>query len=359
MPFFKKRGRAMKLPNGFGTVYKLSGKRRKPYVARKTVGWKIDKETGKTKQIYKTIGYYETRAKGLEALANYNANPYDVDAAKITFAELYNKMVNANYFKKLSDSSKKAYHISFEGSKTLHDMPFIEIRKPHMQACVDAIKKGGYATRKKYKVTYSAMYKLAAEMDIIEKNYAKFIDIGDNESTKCKTPFTLKEIALIWQHVNDLEYLDTVLILIYSGMRISEMLELETKNIDLENGIMRGGNKTFAGINRIIPIHSKIKPFIEKYYNKGHEYLITYANGNPITYSNYRDTYFDQFMESLSMEHLPHETRHTFISLMDTAGANKVCLDRIIGHAGKGIREKVYTHKDIDELKVNIELIKC
>lgn len=39
----------MKLANGVGTVYKLSGKRRNPYIVRKTVGWKIDVETGKCK----------------------------------------------------------------------------------------------------------------------------------------------------------------------------------------------------------------------------------------------------------------------------------------------------------------------
>ena len=41
----------MKLPNGFGSVFKLSGNRRNPYVARKTQGWEIDPATGKSKQI--------------------------------------------------------------------------------------------------------------------------------------------------------------------------------------------------------------------------------------------------------------------------------------------------------------------
>lgn len=34
----------MRLPNGFGSVYKLSGNRRKPWVARKTTGWTFDEE---------------------------------------------------------------------------------------------------------------------------------------------------------------------------------------------------------------------------------------------------------------------------------------------------------------------------
>lgn len=40
----------MRLPNGYGSVTKLSGKRRKPYVARVTVGWTTDKTTETTSQ---------------------------------------------------------------------------------------------------------------------------------------------------------------------------------------------------------------------------------------------------------------------------------------------------------------------
>ena len=72
----------MKLPNGFGTVYKLSGNRRNPYVAKKTKGWENDPKTGKSKQLYTVVGYYPTRKEALTALAEFNANPYDVNAAK-------------------------------------------------------------------------------------------------------------------------------------------------------------------------------------------------------------------------------------------------------------------------------------
>ena len=62
----------MKLPNGFGSVYKLSGNRRKPYRAIVTERWQIDTETGKWKQKRKTIGYYESKKEALQALADYN-----------------------------------------------------------------------------------------------------------------------------------------------------------------------------------------------------------------------------------------------------------------------------------------------
>lgn len=40
----------MRMPNGYGSVYKLSGKRRNPYVARKTIGF-----NEKNQPIYKII----------------------------------------------------------------------------------------------------------------------------------------------------------------------------------------------------------------------------------------------------------------------------------------------------------------
>lgn len=47
----------MKLPNGYGSVVKLSGKRRKPYMVRKTVGYHIDPIKEKKVAEYIIIGY--------------------------------------------------------------------------------------------------------------------------------------------------------------------------------------------------------------------------------------------------------------------------------------------------------------
>ncbi len=69
----------MKHPNGYGSVVKLKGKRRRPFCARKTVGY-----DEKSHPIYKPIGYYVKREDALMALAEYNRNPYDIDLAKIT-----------------------------------------------------------------------------------------------------------------------------------------------------------------------------------------------------------------------------------------------------------------------------------
>ena len=62
-------------------------------------------------------------------------------------------------------------------------------------------------------------------------------------------------------------------------------------------------------------------------------------------------------MARLGMAHVPHECRHTFESLLDSAGANRKCIDLLMGHVSKDTGNRVYNHKTIEELRLNIELI--
>ena len=76
----------MRMPNSFGSVYKLPGKRRRPYVARKTMGY-----TAEGQQIKKIIGYSETKQGAIQLLADYNNNPFDVDIAGISVIRLFDQ----------------------------------------------------------------------------------------------------------------------------------------------------------------------------------------------------------------------------------------------------------------------------
>jgi len=73
----------MRNPNGYGTVAKLSGNRRRPFIVKKVIGW-----NNKGHPIYDIVGYTETREAGNLLLAEYNRDPWDVDRAKITMKEL-------------------------------------------------------------------------------------------------------------------------------------------------------------------------------------------------------------------------------------------------------------------------------
>lgn len=340
----------MKLPNGYGSVYKLSGKRRKPYGARKTVGWD---DNGK--QIYKIIGYYATRKEALTALADYNNNPYNLDSNTITFAEVFDKW-KENKYNDISRSAINGYNAAFDTSAPLHDVKFVEIKTSHLQNIINSCGKG-YATLRKIKSLYSQMYRYAMQNDIISKDYSAYVELGRNEDEGTRKPFTEKEIKKLFSVEKSIEFVDTILIMIYSGLRIGELLLIKPEDVDLDNRTIRGGIKTDAGKNRLVPINSKIYPFIKKRIEQSNEYLIVNSKGEKMKYDNYYKEKWIPIMEMLNMKHKPHDARHTFATLMSNAEANPTSIKKLIGHSSYVTTEKIYTHKDIEELRKAIELI--
>ena len=111
----------MKLPNGYGSVIKLGGKRRKPYAARITTSWTED-----GKQEKKYLGYFKTRQEAMKALADYNENPFDLAAREITFADLYERWCKVKYKDK---PVLGIYTAAYKKLEPLHNMKFSEIRK--------------------------------------------------------------------------------------------------------------------------------------------------------------------------------------------------------------------------------------
>lgn len=81
----------MKLPNGFGSVYKLIWQTPAAMGGSQTFGWEFDEKGQKVKQKQQAIGYYATRQEAMTALVQYNENPYDLNFNKTTFSEVYEK----------------------------------------------------------------------------------------------------------------------------------------------------------------------------------------------------------------------------------------------------------------------------
>ncbi len=347
----------MRNPNGYGSITKLSGNRRKPYMVRITDGRIATDDGIKISRI--VLGYYSTRKEAVQALAEFNTKPYDLKQKGITFDEVY-KMWSEKKFKKISGQSATSYKTSFKHAVTIKDMPIRDIKTVHMQKTIDDCS-AGYQTKKALRSFYNQVFEFALENDLIEKSYTPFLDIGEKETVISRTVFTKLEISALWDVLERMEYIDTVLILIYSGMRVGELLEMQCCNVDLKEKtmkIVRAKNKSSL---RTVPIHDKILPLVEKQLQNslalGCPTLIANSNGKPFTYSNYQQKRWSQIMEQLGMEHLPHDTRHTFASLADSAGLQKLCIKRIMGHESKDITDRVYTHKDINELLEQINLI--
>lgn len=360
-----RNGKPTKLPNGYGTIYKMTGKRSKPFRAMKTDKWVLDATTGKSKQIRITVGYYATREEAMIALADFNENPYDIKTDSITFSEVYEKW-SENYFPALSNpSSIRTVKAAYAYCNGLYDMRMRDIRVSHLEGTIlDA--QVGDSTKGRIKSLFNMMYKYAVAHDIVDKDYASVMFANGNPIKRGRTkeviPFTQEEVLLLWDNIN-VAFADMVLIGIYTGWRPQELAILKVADIDLEAGTMLGGLKTDAGKNRIVPIHSLIRPLIENRMREAaamqSEFLFNDANGQQGTYMTY-DKYrkrFDKVMKHLKLSHRPHETRHTFITKAKSCNMDEYILKLIVGHAIDDITEKVYTHRTIEQLKAEMEKI--
>ena len=346
----------MKNPNGYGSVTRLTGKRRKPFWVRKTVGF-----NDKGHPIYETIGYCSTREEGNILLAEYNKNPWNIEQANITLQELFD-LWKEKKAPKLTESNQKALIYTFKHVKKLSGMKYAEIRSYHMQDCIDTCG-CGYSTQGAIKSFWGHMDKFALELDVIKKMYSDLLT-SDSIPETSRERFSDDEIKKVWKMWEDFkagkefpeeihaENSDIVLILLYSGFRISELFEMKTENVDLDQQTFKGGMKTAAGKNRIVPIHSAILPMVKDRVQQGSDLFLS------IPKHTFRRRTWLPLMKYLGMDHTPHECRHTFESVLDSKGANRRCIDLMMGHSSKDVGNRVYNHKTLEELKEAIELFK-
>lgn len=344
----------MKLPNGYGSIYKLSGKRRKPWIVRKTVGWKIDPVTHKSKQQYITIGNYTTRADAMAALANYNENPYDIKTNSITFSDVY-ELWSKEHFETIVPSACRTWKSAFSYCKPIYNMRFKDLRATHLDGVIKDADVGA-PTKARIKSLFNMLFKYALKNDIVDKNYAELCNSVKKGKPKIiRIPFSNDEIEMLWNNL-DIPFADMVLIGIYSGWRPQELAILQVSDVNLEAHTFRGGLKTEAGKNRIVPIHPAIYELVKKNYitakASGSKYLFNDPNGQNGTYMTY-DKYrgrFNKINARLHFQHRPHDTRHTFITLAKSAGVDEYILKLIVGHAINDVTEATYTHRTIEQL---------
>lgn len=342
----------MRLPNGYGSIYKLSGNRRRPWCVRKTTGWKDNGQP-----IYTFVGYYPTRQEALSALADYNKDPYDLQLSSVTFAELYERW-SEEHFQKISHSGVNSYSSAYRSCEKIGSMRVVDIKLDHLQQTMDDSGKNS-PTLKTMKNLFGLMYDYAVVHEIItpdKREMIRYLDTSKpgNPNKMDRKIFTHKEIQKLWEMQDANAYIPVILIMIYSGVRIGELLALEKTDVHLdERWFYVKEAKTVAGI-REVPIAEKIVPAIEKWISRPCDRLICSGADAPLPYYTFRDNYWKAVMDILDMDHKPHDTRHTCISLLTEAGVDQRIIRKIVGHKGQGVTETVYTHL---KLPVKLEAI--
>ena len=338
-------------PNGFGSVVKMSGNRRKPFGVRITVG---RKDNGQ--QIYKYIGYYETRTDAIIALSEFNKMPYDIDANNITLAEVYKRYINDGS-QNISPASAKLNKTCFNHCVKLHKVVFKNLRKAHLQGVIDNLETP--TAKSNVASFFRKLFKFALENDIVLKDYAQFIVTPSKNKKSDKVPFTRAEIDLLWNNVGNINA-EIMLMLCYSGMRVMELLTLEKSQVNMQDNYIIGGFKSEAGTDRYIPIHPRIRFLFEKHYQNSSKWLIVNKQGDkPIRYDSFHAKRWSKLKKKLQFrdELTIHSTRHFFVSELHRLGADKIAVQKIIGHKGEDITEQTYTHIDKTKLHDVVAMI--
>lgn len=268
----------------------------------------------------------------------------------ITLRQLFNEWLPI-HSRSVSKSAIKSYHIAFKHISNIADMPITDIHFQHLQNVINSMHVKGlsYSSCKKVRTLLNQLFNYAIIQDYPVTNYALHLNLGPNVPTIKRRVFTRQQINKLW--VIDTSYSRMILILLYTGLRIGELLNLRRQDINRRSSylIVRHA-KTKAGEGRIIPIHHRITPLIEQLYNDTGNYLFA------ISYTSFRK-HFHDIMKKLNCKHTIHDTRHTFASLLD-AIAPPNTLRALLGHKQGDITTRVYTHKTIRELRKSIELLK-
>ena len=335
-------------PNGYGCVTKLSGHRSRPWMVKVTV---YDQE-GKAKQT--PVGYAATEAEAKILLAKYNDNPWDVQRETVTLVMLFNrwKEVKAT---KLSDGTRKAMVSSFRHLSKYYGMKYRSIKSFHMQDTIDNCGCGS-STQSHIKNLWWHLDRFAFELNIIDKMYSQLTTVEPTPETS-RTPFTQKQIDKLWklEEKDPDPWIESVLIYIYTGFRLTELLELPMNKVNLKDWTITAGIKTRNGKDRVVPIHERIRPFFQK--KEADPYVFT-LNGRCISKNGYYDRWNEVMKKIGAPEKTPHEARHTFETLLDNAGGNRKCIDLLMGHKSKDTGNRVYNHKTLDQLRETIALLK-
>jgi integrase len=368
----KKRHKYRRLPNGFGQITELKGNLREPFRAMITVG-----KTPEGRPICKLLkpkSYFKTYNDAYEALVEYHRNPYDLDA-NITVEKLFQKWTTG-YFLEITPSTVRGIKAAWKYCEPLYSMSVVDLKAHHIKACIEnanIIRDGEvhYAsavTKELIKTIFNKMLAYAVEYDLVQVNVAKNFTLDKKTRKAARTakqqhiPFTDAEIETLWANINESDIADIVLIQCYTGWRPQELGLLELANIDLKNWTMVGGMKTEAGKDRLVPIHTRIRPLVEARYDAavamGSDYLLPCSDGKQMTYHKYAYRFGKMVEElGLSPDHRGHDGRKHFITQAKKYGVDEYAIKYIVGHAITDITERVYTERDASWLASEIEKI--
>lgn len=336
------RRKHAKRANGTGSISKLSGSRKKPWLARKNGI---------------SLGTYATRAeaqKALERLTDVNVT----EKFNMTFKQIYDAWL-PEHERYISKSQKACYVTACKLCPELHDRQYRQLRRSDFQAVIIRLEeeKKSKSTCEKVLQLYSKLASWAMEEGIVQVNHAKKVKTVAQQLSQ-KKAFLAVDIEAIQKSKK--RAADIALIMLGCGCRPNELFNVPLVNCHDDYFI--GGSKTEAGRNRVIMVSgvglAAYKALRVRAIEKRCQKLIDAYEGNRQT-SNFAKRDFAELMAEIGRQDMtPHSCRHTFITNAIRSGVELPVLQQMVGHVD-GETTKIYTHLDVSDLRIAAAKIKA
>lgn len=338
----------MKRSNGTGNIVNLGKNRRKPWAVRISV-W-VPNEDGVEIRKRKILATFSTRKEAQKRLDEYLSAPdafaSPVASKRLTLRDCIEIALDRSE-ETLSAHSVVQYRTSAKHLDPIADLPVARLNGELLQDLFDRLCASGLS-RSVITCILTVLrkaIKVAQRKNALLQDPIQGIEIGRRirQKPKQRNPFTHAEIMRLIA-MDDPVAQDLVL-MIYTGMRLSEFCTCRK----YENGFLYvEESKTSAGV-RIIPVADWLKPLVEDRMSRGS------LMDKPL-HPRYFWKVFREFCAENNLDHIPHETRHTFATLLDEARlpdghrVDIVVAKVLLGHRVSDLTKGTYTHENIERL---------
>jgi integrase/recombinase XerD len=143
-----------------------------------------------------------------------------------------------------------------------------------------------------------------------------------------------------------------------SGLRATEAISLEVRDVDLEHGVLRAQGK--GSKERVVPVGAKAIAAVRAYLRSGRPRLVRSADesklflnfrGGPLTRQGlYKIVLRHADSAGLKGRMSPHTLRHSFATHLLAGGCDLRSVQEMLGHADLSTTQ-LYTHLSGEELK--------
>jgi len=254
------------------------------------------------------------------------------------------------------------------------------------------MKENGYAykTINNHKRSLKASFYLAIQDDYVRKNPFDFaLNTVIEDDTTPREALTEEQEEKLLSFVKSdrtyCKYLDAIVLLLKTGLRISEFCGLTVSDLDFENRIINVDHqllrnkevgyyietpKTKSGV-RQVPMSDEACQIFQKVLKErgkaetividGYsDFVFLNQKGYPMTGAYYTST-LGNLIKKYNKNHedklpniTPHILRHTFCTRLANKNMNPKSLQYIMGHSNISITLNLYAHASLDGLKTEM-----